>query len=594
MLQALPVLLCCSVSLLVTPACTTPPLAAQRAVAAPGADLAPLVEAYGTDADALERFYDLPGAELRLARLDALDDAWRAKLDALDYDALSVEAAVDWHLLATHLAHERASRDRLRAQRERFAELLEFLAPIEALETARWELAPLDPRTSAQTVADVADSVEALKARVTLARAANAPPPDEAPDADAAPPIELDAADALRAARWVANARRTLDTWYRHYAAFRPDFAWWNEAPHARAGKALDALETELREGLAKQKGEDDDPLIGAPIGRDALLEDLAGEYLAYSPEELIAIGERELAWCEAELARAAAELGHPGDWKAALEEVKQAWVPPGEQDDLVAAQAREMIAWLDERDLVTIPALCRETWRVRMLDKRAQRTLPFAAYGGQEVLVAYPTDDMSQAEKLMSLRGNNRHFTRCVTPHELIPGHHLQGFMAQRHATHRGRFRTPFLVEGWALYWEMVEWDLGWPRSPEERLGMLFWRAHRAARILVSLRYHLGETTPEAMIDFLVERIGHERENATAEVRRYIGDAYSPLYQCGYMIGGLQLRALAHELVDSGRMSPREFHNAVLHQGPIPIELLRAALTGEKPARDAGPSWRF
>jgi len=228
------------------------------------------------------------------------------------------------------------------------------------------------------------------------------------------------------------------------------------------------------------------------------------------------------------------------------------------------------------------------------MLSRRGQRTLPFAAYGGQTMLVAYPTSDMSHEEKLMSMRGNNIHFSRSVTPHELIPGHHLQGFMARRHGTHRRPFSTPFLGEGWALYWEMLEYELGWPRGPEDRIGMLFWRMHRAARIIVSLRFHLGVMTPQEMIDFLVERVGHERENATSEVRRYVGDSYGPLYQCAYMIGGLQLWALRGELVDTGRMSDREFHDAILHQGSIPIEMIRAALTEAPPPRDHVTSWRF
>ncbi len=80
----------------------------------------------------------------------------------------------------------------------------------------------------------------------------------------------------------------------------------------------------------------------------------------------------------------------------------------------------------------------------------------------------------------------------------------------------------------------------------------------------------------------------------ATAEVRRYIGGAYGPLYQAAYMLGGLQLRALHHELVGDGRMSNRAFHDAVLRQGSIPIELVRAALTGKKPKRGAPSSWRF
>ena len=73
----------------------------------------------------------------------------------------------------------------------------------------------------------------------------------------------------------------------------------------------------------------------------------------------------------------------------------------------------------------------------------------------------------------------------------------------------------------------------------------MLFWRMHRCARIIFSLKYHLGEWTPQQCIDFLVDRVGHERANAEGEVRRSFYGGYKPLYQIGYMIGGLQFMAL-------------------------------------------------
>src|SRR5690606_29465113 len=180
-----------------------------------------------------------------------------------------------------------------------------------------------------------------------------------------------------------------------------------------------------------------------------------------------------------------------------------------------VAEVAREAIAFLDAHDMVTIPPLCRELWRAEMIPARDQKVLPFAFYGGLHVGIAYPTDEMSHEDKLASMRGNNRHFTRNVVPHELIPGHHLQGVMARRHNAHRRLFRTPFLVEGWALYWEMRLWDAGWARSPEDRIGILFWGMHRCARIILSLKYHLGEMTAEEMIDFLIDEIGHERFGA-------------------------------------------------------------------------------
>src|SRR6185295_14598367 len=187
--------------------------------------------------------------------------------------------------------------------------------------------------------------------------------------------------------------------------------------------------------------------------------------------------------------------------------------------------------------------------------------------------------DAMKNDDKLMSMRGNNRHFTRIVTPHELIPGYHLQGFMVQRERNYRQIFSTPFLVEGWALYWEMTLYELGYPRTPEERVGMLFWRMHRAARIIVSLKFHLGKITPTEMVDFLVDRVGHEKLGATSEVRRFIGGDYSPVYQCGYMIGGLQIRALHKELVGSKKMTEQQFHDTFLAYNAMSVELIRAGM---------------
>jgi uncharacterized protein (DUF885 family) len=59
-------------------------------------------------------------------------------------------------------------------------------------------------------------------------------------------------------------------------------------------------------------------------------------------------------------------------------------------------------------------------------------------------------------------------------------------------------------------------------------------------------------------------------------------------------MLGGLQFRALHRELVDSGRMTDREFHDAILRGGTMPVEMVRARLTGTSPERDYTAGWRF
>src|SRR5690606_21453901 len=124
-----------------------------------------------------------------------------------------------------------------------------------------------------------------------------------------------------------------------------------------------------------------------------------------------------------------------------------------------------------------------------------------------------------------------------------------------------RSLFYTPFSVEGWALYWEFLLWDRGFSKTPEDKMGAPFWRSHRAARIIFSLNFHLGKMTPLEAVDMLVDDVGHERENALAEVRRSFAGDYGPLYQMAYMMGGMQFYALHRDLVGSGKMTDREFH---------------------------------
>jgi len=307
----------------------------------------------------------------------------------------------------------------------------------------------------------------------------------------------------------------------------------------------------------------------------------------------LVKIAEREYAWCEKEMKLASKELGFKDDWKKALEHVKGLHVAPGEQPQMIKDLALEAIDYMEKHDLLTVPELAKQTWRMTMMSPERQRTSPFFL-GGEVIMVSYPTNTMTHEEKMMSMRGNNRHFARATVHHELIPGHHLQGFMTDRYRAYRRPFSTPFWIEGWALYWEMLLWKMGFPQTPENKVGMLFWRMHRCARIIFSLNYHLGKMKPEECVDFLVDKVGHERANADAEVRRSFNGSYPPLYQAAYMLGALQIWRLREELVDTGKMKEKTFHDAILHENSIPIELLRAILTNQKLTRDFKTSWRF
>jgi uncharacterized protein (DUF885 family) len=306
----------------------------------------------------------------------------------------------------------------------------------------------------------------------------------------------------------------------------------------------------------------------------------------------LVEIANKEFAWCDAELLKATAEMGFGKNWKKAQEKVKQSFVPEGYQPEAMLKLYNESVEFLKDNDLISIPPLAEETWRMRMIPPERQLISPFFL-GGEVLQISYPTDEMNHSDKLMSMRGNNPHFSRATVHHELIAGHHLQRFMNNRYQSYR-HYRTPFWTEGWALYWELLLWDMEFPQSPEDRIGMLFWRMHRCARIIFSLNYHLGKWTPQQCIDYLVDRVGHERANAEGEVRRSFTGNYGPLYQIAYMVGGLQFYELKRELVESGKMTYKEFHDAILQQNSMPVEMVRAILIDQPLKKNFKSSWKF
>jgi uncharacterized protein (DUF885 family) len=59
-------------------------------------------------------------------------------------------------------------------------------------------------------------------------------------------------------------------------------------------------------------------------------------------------------------------------------------------------------------------------------------------------------------------------------------------------------------------------------------------------------------------------------------------------------MIGAKEFYALRTELVTSGKMKEKDFHDTILQGGPIPVELVRALLTNQTLTRDFKTNWRF
>ena len=541
-----------------------------------GLDMRVQVERYRADERSLQLFYPLTYSSTRMEVLREFYEAWRAGLEKMDFAKLDVQGRIDWLLLRNRSIGALADLDQDDRRWKEMEVLVAFAPGLWRLEESRQRVDAVAGRDAAGVVLNSLKQVEELSG--WLNKGVRGKPP---------------AGIALRASRLVEDMYARLKLWYSFYQGYDPLFEWWVKDPFEKLSKSLKDYSVLLREKGAGLKQDDKDTIIGDPVGRGAIESQLRLEMIAYTPEELIAIAEREFVWCEMQMKKAAAEMGLGTDWKAALERVKGLHMEPGKQPAMIVKLAAEAIEYVTRRELVTVPQLARDSWRVAMMTPERQRMNPFFT-GGETISVSFPTDRMTHDEKMMSMRGNNEHFSRATVHHELIPGHYLQQFMQVRHRPYRMLFNTPFWMEGWALWWEILLWDLGFARNAEDKVGMLFWRMHRCARIVFSLRFHLGLMTATECVDYLSDRVGHERENAAAEVRRSFEGSDSPLYQAAYMLGGLQLRSLYRELVTSGKMTSRKFHDTILEGNAMPIEMVRASLTGTRLERDFVAEWRF
>jgi hypothetical protein len=534
-----------------------------------------LMVQYEADRGSLSRFYFVENSPYRRDRLIKLNTGYLKQLQQLNYESLPTGSRVDYILFKRNLDEQLRLLEVEKKECDQLGSWFSIASWIYGLEKGRTRGGPVEGQKWA-------DSMKALTKNINERM--------KLLEKDSSIPINL----IRRAQGTVKGLQAALKSVHEFYDGYDPEYTWWLPNTYKGLDSALSAYaQLWQKRSKAAPGGKDDGSgIVGYPIGKDEIVRQLQLEFIPYTPEELIDIANKEFARCDAEMLKATRDMGFGKDWKAALEKVKNTYVPPGKQPEAIMKLYNESVDFLKKNNLLTIPPVAEETWRMIMMTPERQLVNPFFT-GGEVLSISYPTNTMEEGDKMMSMRGNNPHFSRATVHHELIAGHHLQGFMSNRYKMYRN-FETPFWIEGWALYWEMLLWDQKFPQSPEDRIGMLFWRMHRCARIIFSLNYHLGKWTPQQCIDFLVDRVGHERANAEGEVRRSFVGGYSPLYQLAYMIGGLQFYAMKKELVDSGKMTYAQYHDAVLQENAMPVSMVRAIITNQNIPKDYKAEWKF
>ena len=161
---------------------------------------------------------------------------------------------------------------------------------------------------------------------------------------------------------------------------------------------------------------------------------------------------------------------------------------------------------------------------------------------------------------------------------HEGIPGHHWQISIAQElKGVPQFRKVIPFTAyaEGWALYCEWLAKQLGWYEGdPFGDLGRLRDELFRAVRLVVDTGIHAKRWTREQAIAYMREKTGMGEKEVRSEIERYI---VNPGQACAYKIGMLKIQELRtraqQELGD--KFDQREFHDTLLKNGSLPLEIL-------------------
>ncbi|OLN86388.1 hypothetical protein CCHL11_06370 [Colletotrichum chlorophyti] len=553
-----------------------------------------------TDEKNLKKFYNINFSPTRSRRLERYYNEELESLFKAPFGTYSQEDKIDFLLLRNYLKRNLRVVQLDRQRDELVKPILPFAQTLVDICEARQNMVPVDSKKTAVILNDTVKEI--LQATRRMER-------DE---------TKTKGSTLSRAISTIDQLRGHVDEFYGFYSPYDPLFPWWCDAPKKQLDEALSSFKVTIEARVNQKQGASSVRAAVEPIGRDGLLNELEAEMIPYTPEELLQLAKEQYDWCEKEMKKASRSLSSklvesaqqdgdlPGlkhlqspqnfgeNWKAALEYVKNTYVEPGQQPEMVRQLAVEGEAFVVKHDLVTVPEIAGETWRMFMISAERQKESPFFL-GGPSFWVSYPTAAMDHDLKMMVMRGNNPHFSRATAFHELIPGHRLQLFMGKRHHPYRELFTTPFYVEGWAMYWELVFWDRGdFFVSPEDKIGTLFWRMHRCARIIFSLKYHLGEMTPQECVELLVDWVGHERSNAEGEVTRSFGGEYSPLYQAGYMLGAFQMHGLREEVLSKGVMGEKELHDKILRANTMPIELLRALLLNQPLRPDYTSKWRF
>jgi uncharacterized protein (DUF885 family) len=183
----------------------------------------------------------------------------------------------------------------------------------------------------------------------------------------------------------------------------------------------------------------------------------------------------------------------------------------------------------------------------------------------------------------LYDIKATPKYGMRTLAYHEAVPGHHFQLAIAQQQE-HLPFFRRVIpataYTEGWALYAELLAWELGFQDDPYDNIGRLQGELFRAVRLVVDTGIHARHWSRERAIEYMIANTGMAESDVVSEIERYF---VMPGQALAYKIGMtklLELRERAETALGED-FDIREFHNVVLTNGALPLTILEDLIDG-------------
>ena len=329
-------------------------------------------------------------------------------------------------------------------------------------------------------------------------------------------------------------------------------------------------LETYLR-GTYRPRARTQAGLGSVPNGREAYAR-LIKHYTTttMTPEQIHQLGLKEVARLEVEMQAIARDYGFTGTVQAFERELADRPGMHFESQDEMLAYAEDVLASVQP----ALPRLFSTLPRMKV----GVRPIPADREASTASNYSVGTADGSrQAWFNMNTyrpRDQTKYTIEALVLHESVPGHHLQSALAREMPgvpPFQRAFNAAAFGEGWALYAESLGPELGVYRDPATRFGRLASEYFRAVRLVVDTGIHSMGWTRERAREYFSS---HVPSQSLAEVDRYIA---RPGQALAYKLGQLKILELRERAQKAlgGRFDIKAFHQAVLRNGRLPLDLL-------------------